>query len=202
MSGIDEVLQYWLEPKPRTAEEAQACGRRWFAGGADQDREIREKFGELVEQARAGRLDDWARTTRGRLALIVLLDQFSRNLYRNQPEAFAKDSVALELARGGLESGDFGDLDSVELLFAYLPFSHAEDLGLQRVAVAYAQKAALRAPPEWREMMMGAVDFARKHLDVIARFGRFPHRNATLGRSTTEEEQEYLDYLRSIGQWL
>lgn len=202
MSGIDDVWQYWLEPKPRTPEEAQAWGKKWFGGGAEQDREIRERFGALVEQARAGQLDNWTATTRGRLALIILIDQFSRNIYRGQPEAFSKDSVALELARQGFESGAFAELDPVESLFAYLPFTHAEDLDCQRRAVAYAVESALKAPAELRGMMQGGVDFARKHIDVIARFGRFPHRNVALGRTSTPEEQTYLEYLKSFGQWL
>lgn len=202
MSGIDDVWQYWLEPKPRTPEEAQQWGKKWFGGGAEQDREIRERFGALVEQARAGQLDDWAATTRGRLALIILIDQFSRNIYRGQGEAFAKDHVALELARQGFDSGAFAELDTVERLFAYLPFVHAEDLECQRRAVHYAIESALKAPPELRSMMESAVDFARKHIDVVARFGRFPHRNPALARTSTSEEQTYLEYLKSFGQWL
>jgi uncharacterized protein (DUF924 family) len=202
MSGIETVWQYWLEPKPQTPEETTARGKQWFGGGPDQDREISERFRSLVEQARSGQLVVWADSARGRLALIVLIDQFSRNIYRGSADAFSKDAVALELARDGFDSGLFRDLDSVEQLFAFLPFSHAEDLAHQRRAVAHAQQAALAAPPHWRSMMQGSVDFARKHLDVIARFGRFPHRNATLGRVTTPDEQQYLDYLRSAGQWL
>lgn len=202
MSEIERVWQFWLEPKPQTEEERKARGALWFGGGPDTDRMIREQFSTLVHRARAGELDDWAATARGRLALIILIDQFSRNVYRGSPEAFSKDSVALELARDGFECELFAGFDSIEQLFAYLPFSHAEDLQWQRRAVWHAQKAALEARPELRAMMIGSVDFARKHLDVIARFGRFPHRNTVLGRETTPDEQQYLDYLRSAGQWL
>jgi uncharacterized protein (DUF924 family) len=108
----------------------------------------------------------------------------------------------LALAIEGYDRGDFAHLDSLEQVFAYLPFSHAEDLALQKRAVDLAQRAALAAPDAWRGMLFGAVDYARKHLDVIARFGRFPHRNIVLNRVTTAEESAYLDYLRVADQWL
>lgn len=202
MSEIERVWQFWLEPKPHTEEERKARGALWFGGGPNADRMITEQFGTLVQRARAGELNDWATTARGRLALIILIDQFSRNVYRGSPEAFAKDSVALQLARDGFECELFAGFDCIEQLFAYLPFSHAEDLEWQRKAVWHAQKAALDAPADLRSMMVGSVDFARRHLDVIARFGRFPHRNAVLGRTTTAEEQQYLDYLGVAGTWL
>jgi uncharacterized protein (DUF924 family) len=202
MSDIDRVWQFWLEPKPLSEADLQVRGRLWFGGGPEVDAQIQAEFGALVERARAGELMDWAKTPRGRLALIILIDQFPRNIHRGSPEAFAKDGLALALARDGFSDGSFDGLDSIERLFALLPFSHAEDLELQRRALWHAQQAALDARPEWKGMMRGSVDFARKHLDVIARFGRFPHRNATLGRVSSGEEQQYLEYLRATGQWL
>lgn len=202
MTDIDRVWQFWLEPKPRTSDEINAKSEQWFGGSLEQDRVIRVRFGHLVEQARAGELDSWATTTRGRLALIILIDQFSRNIYRGGPQAYSADQRALALATEGYDSGAFSHLDSIEQLFAYLPFSHAEQLPLQKRAVDLAQRAAVAAPDAWRPMLFGAVDFARKHLDVIARFGRFPHRNLELNRLNTAEESAYLDYLRIAGQWL
>jgi uncharacterized protein (DUF924 family) len=202
MSEIERVWQFWLEPKPQSEEERKARGALWFGGGPETDRMIKEQFGGLVQRAHAGELDEWAHAARGRLALIILIDQFSRNVYRGSPQAFAQDAKALELARDGFECDLFVGFDSIEQLFAYLPFCHAEDLQWQRRSVWHAQKAALEASPELRPMMNGSVDFARKHLDVIARFGRFPHRNGVLGRETTPDEKQYLDYLKSAGQWL
>jgi uncharacterized protein (DUF924 family) len=171
-------------------------------GGPDADRQIRERFVSLVERARNDELDDWAKEPRSRLALIILLDQFSRNLFRGSKEAFSRDPKALELARTGFDEGLFEGFDALDRLFCYLPFSHAEDLHMQRRAVRIAVASVVGAPPPWKNPLIGAVDFARKHLDVIARFGRFPHRNETLGRESTAEEKEYLAYLKAAGQWL
>lgn len=202
MTDIDRVWQFWLEPKPHTPEECAARGELWFGGGPDLDRQIRVRFGHLVDQARAGELNSWATTTRGRLALIVLLDQFSRNVYRGAPQAYSADAQALALALEGYDSGAFAHLDSIEQMFAYLPLEHCEQLPMQKRAVDLAQRAAVAAPDVWRPMLYGAVDYARKHLDVIARFGRFPHRNLVLNRLNTAEESAYLDYLRIAEQWL
>lgn len=202
MTDIDRVLQFWLEPKPQTPEAIAAKGALWFGGTVEQDRQIRVQFGHLVEQARNGELTEWTDRPRGRLALIILIDQFSRNVYRGNPQAFSADARALQLAIEGYDAGAFTQFDSLEQIFAYLPFSHAEDLAMQKRAVELAQRAALSAPEMWRDMLFSAVDYARKHLDVIARFGRFPHRNIVLGRVNTAEESAYLDYLRVANQWL
>jgi uncharacterized protein (DUF924 family) len=202
MTDIDRVWQFWLEPKPQTAEAIAAKNALWFSGGPELDRQIRVQFGHLVEQARAGELASWAATTRGRIALIVLIDQFSRNVYRGTHQAYSCDQRALALAVEGYDSGAFAHLDAIEQMFTYLPFTHSENIAMQKRAVELAQRAALGAPEAWRSMMFGAVDYARKHLDVIARFGRFPHRNIVLNRTNTSEESAYLDYLRVAEQWL
>src|SRR6185295_18901733 len=126
---------------------------------------------------------------------IVLIDQFSRNAYRGKAEAFAADALGLELAREGYASGSFDDLDLVDHLFAAMPFRHAEDVGAQRTAVDLAQRHAIVAATTQPALLTAYVDnveWARRHYDVIARFGRFPHRNATLGRDATPAESEYL----------
>lgn len=199
---IDDVLGFWLEPKPDTEEAMLASMRRWFNGGPEIDREITVRFATLVERARRGELDAWTNTLRGTLALVILLDQFMRNIYRGAPTAFTADSKALSIASEGFACGAFDDADSLELMFLALPLTHAEDLDAQRRAVAIAQRAAIFCAPPWRKSLTTAVDYARKHLDVIARFGRFPHRNPVLGRPSTVAETEYLEYLRAVGQWL
>jgi uncharacterized protein (DUF924 family) len=202
MSEIEAILSYWFGPKPETAEELEALGGRWFGGGPAVDAEIGERFGALVARAERGELDGWAETPRGRLALILLLDQFTRNVHRNSPQAFASDAKALALAVDGFERGLFDGLDALERLFAALPLSHAESLEHQRRCVALGVAAVATAPEAWRKFLVAGVDFARKHLDVIARFGRFPHRNQVLGRDSSAEEREYLAYLKLAGQWL
>jgi uncharacterized protein (DUF924 family) len=202
MSDIDTVLGFWIEPKPTTEEEVAERGKLWFGGGPDFDAQIRERFGEMLGRAERGELDGWAAEPRGRLALIILLDQFSRNVHRGKSDAFAHDEKALELARTAFDSGMYDGADAIERLFALLPFSHAEDLDAQKRAVQLSIQSFRAAPPFLRKFLVSSTDFARKHLAVIARFGRFPHRNPTLGRASTAEELEYLAYLKDAGQWL
>jgi uncharacterized protein (DUF924 family) len=202
MNDIDRLLSYWLEPVPTSEAEVEGKKAFWFQGSADIDRDIRERFGALVERARRGDLDAWIESPRGTLALIILIDQFSRNLYRGTPAAFACDPLALGLARQGYESGRFRDFGTLEHLFAAMPFRHAEDIETQKRAVALAVGDALHAEPHLKSLCVYSVDWARKHLDVVVRFGRFPHRNVALGRSSTPEELEYLAYLKAAGQWL
>jgi uncharacterized protein (DUF924 family) len=202
MHTIEDVLSYWLKAPPATEAELERRKAFWFSGGESVDREIRERFAPLVEQARSGALADWATTPRGALALIILLDQFTRNVYRGTKDAFAHDAVALELARSGFDSGAFDDLDPIERMFAALPFRHDEDVESQKRAVALAVRDARTTTPLLKDFLVYSVDWARKHLDVIVRFGRFPHRNAALARQSTPEEVEYLEYLRIAGQWL
>jgi uncharacterized protein (DUF924 family) len=202
MSDVERVLSYWLEPKPDTEQELGSRMQRWFMGGAAVDAEIRENFGVLVEKARAGALDAWSETPRGTLALIILIDQFSRNLYRGSADSFTADAKALGLSRAGYAAGRFAEFDALDHLFAGMPFSHSENLDDQRHAVAHAERTAIAARPAWKSAFVGSVDFARKHLDVIARFGRFPHRNPALGRTSTPEEAAYLEYCKFAGTWL
>jgi uncharacterized protein (DUF924 family) len=202
MSDVDRVLSYWLEPKPVTEDELAQRGKIWFMGGKDVDREIDEKFRALVEAAERSELDSWAATGRGRLALVILLDQFTRNVHRGSPQAFASDAKAVALSASGYDAKLFDDFDAIDHMFLSLPFSHSENLEHQKRAVRHSVKYAIGARPEWKKMLRQGVDFARKHLDVIARFGRFPHRNAVLGRESTPEEKEYLEYLRDAAQWL
>jgi uncharacterized protein (DUF924 family) len=202
MEEQDKVLSFWIEPKPASEDELAARGKTWFMGGKEIDQEINEKFRGMVEAATHGKLDGWAETARGRLALIILLDQFTRNIYRGSPEAFACDPKAAALSANGYDSNLFASFDAIDHMFASLPLCHSEDIQHQRRAVRNNVQCALHCKPEWKKFMRGGVDFARKHLDVIARFGRFPHRNAVLGRESSPEEKEYLEYLRDAGQWL
>lgn len=190
---IDQVLEYWFG-----GDHAENY-KKWFQGGPEVDAEIRDRFLSVVEQARAGTLERWGSTPRGALAWLILVDQFSRNLYRNSPASFSCDPMALAWTRAHL--ADFEHLSTAEQLFALLPFEHAEDLDAQREGVARMTKLALRDPAGF-EQLKGAMDYARKHLDVIARFGRFPHRNETLGRTSTPEELDYLAYGKQTKQWL
>jgi uncharacterized protein (DUF924 family) len=198
MIDYEEVLSFWFEPRATTSEEAELLAKRWFGGGDALDRELDTRFREAILAARAGELDAWADSPRGSLALLLLLDQFPRNVFRGRAEAFVSDDIALALSRRLIDAGEFERFEVQERTFV----SHAEDLEAQKTAVAMAERTAIAAVPPWSGFMRGGVDFARKHLDVIARFGRFPHRNEVLGRVSTDAEREYLAYLKHAGQWL
>jgi len=156
----------------------------WFQKDAAFDATC-ARFADARDQAKAGVLDHWAATPPGTLALLILLDQLSRNLHRGSAEAFAGDPKALGLARAAVSRGDDRALAPFERMFLYLPFEHAEDLAAQNESVRLFE--SIREP-------VGAdtVNYAYRHRDVIRRFGRFPHRNAALGRTNAPEEEEYL----------
>lgn len=180
-----DVLAFWFgqagEPDyglPRAA---------WFRKDPAFDEAIRQRFLPAVEAALAGRLAAWAGEPAGLLALLILLDQFTRNLFRNTAQAFAGDPPARRLAEQALASGWDRQLLPVQRVFAYLPFEHSETLADQERSLALF--AALAAEQSGYD---GYLDYARRHHEVIARFGRFPHRNAALGRPDMPEEADYL----------
>lgn len=191
-SSFADVLRFWLGAYPLEADAMRGAQRQWFQKDDAFDARLREGFGATIAQARAGRLGHWADSADGWLALILVLDQFTRNAFRGQPDSFAGDAQALALALAGIERGHDQALPPMARLFCYLPLEHAEDLALQQRSVALF--AALRDAPgaEPRAFFDGTLDYARKHQDVIARFGRFPHRNAILERTSTPQEQAYL----------
>jgi len=193
-SEAEEVLSYWFPEDLADAdmETLRRHGKRWMSGGPEVDREIAERFGELLERARGGELADWAETPRGRLALITVLDQFSRNIHRGSPLSYSQDKKALKLAIEGIDLGMDHELRPVERDFFWLPLGHSEDLALQERSVEHAEEEAANAPPHLRAMAEFGVSQARAARNVIARFGRHPHRNETLGRDSTQEELEYL----------
>ncbi len=193
-SGPEEVLSYWFPEGINDADlqTLRRQGKRWMAGGPEVDKEITKRFGELLEQARRGELDHWAETPRGRLALIIVLDQFSRNIYRGSPLSYAQDEKALELALEGIEVGMDRELGAVERNFFWLPLGHSEDLALHERSVRHVEEEAANAPPHQRAMAEFGVSQAKAARSVIARFGRHPHRNEILGRPSTPEELEYL----------
>ena len=194
MSTPEEVLSYWFPEDFSNAdpETRRRQMERWMAGGPEVDREITERFGEVLEQARRGELDHWAETARGRLALIVVLDQFSRNVYRGSPLSYAQDEKALRLAVEGIDLGMDRKLSVMERFFFWLPLGHSEDLALHERSVSHAEEEAANAPSHLRAGAAFGVSQAKAARDVIARFGRHPHRNEILGRHSTPEELEYL----------
>ena len=179
------VLDFWfLAPDNPGHGQSRA---EWFRKDDAFDAQIRERFGALIDTAIDGGLRDWAATPRGALAQILLLDQFTRNVYRDTPRAFAGDPQALELAIALTQDGQDQQLEPTLRAFVYMPFEHAEDLAMQARAVELFQLLT-----QSREGFESMLDYAQRHQEVIARFGRFPHRNAILGRDSTPEELAFL----------
>ena len=188
-----EILEFWLGPAPDDPVSVAQAAKRWYMTDDGFDAEIRDRFGAGIEQAQRGAFADWAETPNGALALVILLDQFPRNAYRGTADAFAGDPVALAVAGRAVERGVDRELACPGRAFLYHPFEHSEDPEDQERSVVLFETLAAEAPEEWREFAADFVPYAHAHRDVIARFGRFPHRNGILGRVNTAEEQAYLD---------
>ncbi len=168
-----DVIQFWFSPETRP---------NWFKKSDAFDAEVRERFGALYERANAGDLDDWARAPEGSLALILLFDQVPRNIHRNTPKAFQSDEKALAIAKNAVAAGFDKDFGKDERLFLYLPFEHSEDRADQDEAV---RLVGTLGDKEYTV-------YCRRHRDVIYRFGRFPHRNEILGRTSTDADIAFL----------
>ena len=193
MTSPEDILAFWF---PAGLDADEDTHRRqfewWFRGGAD--RAIVERFQPVLGAACRGELGyDWADLPRGRLALIIVLDQFSRTVYRDTAQAFAQDDKALGLAMDGLERGQYAQLATVwEKTFFVLPLGHSEQIALLERCVSLCEALVDEAPEDLRKVYEFSASQARGHRDVIARFGRHPHRNAVLGRRSTADERAYL----------
>jgi uncharacterized protein (DUF924 family) len=179
------VLDFWFGPAG--SPEHGRARDVWWRKDAAFDATIRARFGPRVDAAVAGGLRDWDSTAEGALARVLLLDQFTRNIHRGTAHAFAGDGLALEAARAMVATGQDRQLMPQARAFAYMPFEHAEDLAAQDEAVRLLGALEAEAPE-----VTGMVDYALRHRAIVARFGRFPHRNAALGRASTAEELEFL----------
>jgi uncharacterized protein (DUF924 family) len=188
----EDVLSFWFGGPAANESDLVARLHRWFQGGAEMDREVVSRFGPTIEAALRHELDSWAATARGRLALVLLLDQMTRNLYRNNPRAHAGDAYAQALSAEAFDLGVDRELGFLERCFLVIPMTHAENLALQERAARIATELAAGAPPEYRVASAMLAEQTAKYLDVIRRFGRFPHRNTILDRASTAEELEFL----------
>lgn len=189
---VQEILDFWfgeLQPGEFYPEEK---AKQWFEGGKAIDNEIRDRFEQRVISASKHELDDWKETTRGRLALIILVDQFTRNIYRGTPEAFAYDHIALELTLEGLTQEHDLELLPIERTFFYLPLEHSENWEIQELSVQKFHSILSAVPSEQASPFISFENYAWQHHDVIAKFGRFPTRNKILGRESTPEEIQFL----------
>jgi len=186
-----EIHRFWFGADCGDAEQVKQRAALWFAASDALDREVTMRFARDVKQAAAGGCDDWAGTPRGALALILLLDQFPRNIYRGTAQAFACDAKALQICLH-LRDDDARTLHWIERVFAWMPLQHAESEEIQRLAVARFAALQSQAEEPFREIAESTCNYARLHMQIVQRFGRFPHRNRALGRETTREEAAWL----------
>jgi uncharacterized protein (DUF924 family) len=170
--SFQDVLAFWFSSAQKS---------RWYTKDDQFDAEIRQRFLATYEAAYAGELDEWRSTPESLLALIILLDQFPRNMFRSSPRAFASDAHAVRLTKEGIERGFHGSLREAQLDFFFMPLMHSESLSDHNLLA---------------QLGHGRNRYARQHREIIARFGRFPHRNETLGRESTAEEASYLAWSR------
>jgi uncharacterized protein (DUF924 family) len=193
VSEIEQVLDYWFGASAADGSLDPTRKKMWFGDGRKHDAEIRDRFGALHERAGRGELDaEWTATPRGTAALVVVLDQLSRHIHRDTPAAFACDPPAQLLVTTALDRRLDRELIPPHRAFFYLPLEHAEDLELQRLAVRCYDGLARTVPEAQRREYEGFLDYAQRHLEIIRRFRRFPHRNRILGRASTPEEIEFL----------
>lgn len=193
-----EVRRFWFGPAPLTLETLKERQRLWFGVDASPgerratDELIRSRFGERMERAAAGALESWEAGPHRRLGLILLLDQFPRHVFRGTARAFATDGAALSLALSGLQAAADVALSPAERLFFYMPLQHAERPDAQDESLGAYRRLLAEAPQGLRPLFVDALHAAELHHSIVARFGRFPHRNLALGRESTPEEAAYL----------
>ena len=192
MQRIEQILRFWFGDRPDDGEAVRRHVKLWFTARAETDQYVREHFEADLKQASAGSLTEWEQTPRGRLALIVLSDQFPRNIYRGTARAFAYDSHAQRLCLDGQACGHDKMLRAIERSIFYMPLQHAEELALQEQAVGCFSELVEEAPSALKDVFVVFRDYAVAHRDIVARFGRFPHRNAILGRVSSPEEIAFL----------
>jgi len=194
-----DVLAFWFGPRPWTPASVQRRFALWFGDPVrpeltpQVDEAIRVRYGPLAEDAARGGLAAWESSPRRRLALILLLDQFPRSIHRGAAAAFAGDARALSLAITGLQLGADAVLEPIERIFFCMPLQHAESLEVQEESIAAFRRLRDEADPQFHALLAEVCRYAEQHRDIVAEFGRFPHRNAVLGRESTPEERAWLE---------
>lgn len=197
MDEARSVRNFWFGPLPLSAQDLNRRMRFWFGGEPSEvrqrrDETIRARFAALLERAACGELDAWADGPRRRLSLIILLDQFPRNIYRSTARAFAYDEQALGLTLSGMQCAADAALDVVERIFFYMPLQHSESREVQDESVAAYRRLLGEAPRELQPFFASSARSAENHRAIIEQFGRFPHRNEILARTSTPQEFEWL----------
>lgn len=189
---LEEVRHFWFEDACTSPASLARHQARWFAPSDQLDRDIENRFGTLPDAVRSGALSYRPDDAHDLLTVILILDQFPRQIYRNTPQAFAYDQQARAISGAMIEKSIFQVLTPVEQVFVFLPFEHSETLSDQLLSVQLYETLLQQAPQSYRSFLENALDYARRHHSIIERFGRFPHRNAALWRESTEEEKSFL----------
>ncbi|MDH3991166.1 MAG: DUF924 domain-containing protein [Gammaproteobacteria bacterium] len=189
---IEAILSFWFKEQALSAPQIDQRMEIWFSEDPVFDHEIEKEFADDVDKACKGELNHWADDPHGRLALIILIDQFRRNIHRGTARAFSKDRLALELCVHGAMAKKDHALTPIQKVFFYMPLQHAESRKVQAKSVELYRKLAETVSPTLRQTFMTVAEFAELHKDIVDQFGRFPHRNKLLKRENTPEEAEYL----------
>ena len=189
---IDSILTFWFGDGQSDQVISEQKKAMWWGKDEAVDREISTRFRPAIEAVADCELDHWRESAKGLLASILCTDQFPRNVFRGNPKSFAYDPVALELAQQAVATLADQELQPINRVFVYMPFEHSEELDMQYRSMELFTKLHEEVEREDKELFSGYIDFARRHLEIVERFGRFPHRNEILGRDSTKEEMEFL----------
>jgi uncharacterized protein (DUF924 family) len=192
LPSYEDVLLFWFGSLDAEGQATPDTMQRWFKKDLAFDQELRERFLPLHQSLLRGERADWLRTVRGRLGAVIVLDQFSRNMFRDTQDMYGADELGLAAARGLVDDGAHLALPSAERGFCYMPFMHSEALPDQEQCVALFEAMLEGTPDALRQTVEQNVRYARAHRDIVARFGRFPHRNTILGRTSTGDEVAFL----------
>ncbi len=198
-ADFEQLLHFWFGPL-KNGIAANEQRKRWFTADENFDARCRDEFSRFLKLAQAGNLDHWLDSARGQLAFILLTDQLPRNIFRGTGDAFAYDSLALAAARKGVVAGSDRKLGLDERSFFYMPFEHSEDISNQHMAVGLFTYLRDSSTKSVRDITGNTLRFAQQHRDIILQFGRFPHRNAALGRESTAEELDFIEAGDGFGQ--
>ncbi len=190
--SINEIIKYWFGHVEDARVLPMHQAKVWFNGGSEVDAYITHNFKDLLELAACEKLNSWKRTETGFLALIILLDQFPRNIYRNTSQAFAYDFIALNTCLEGLSTGKHRQILPIQKKFFYMPLQHSESLEIQNKSVYYFTELLEESPLELKSYFQDSLKYAKKHKEIIDKFGRFLHRDKIIGRETSLEELEFL----------
>ena len=191
---IDRIVDFWFGNLKENEIPSEKYRKQWWIKDSENDERIKDSFGDYLNLAIRGELDSWKATSLGTLALILLFDQFTRNIYRDTENAFSQDQKAVELCLNGINKAFDKELHPIQRIFYYMPLMHSEEMSMQKKSIKSFSNLAnqFKNPEPIAKMTSGSFEYAMKHYEIVKRFGRYPHRNAILGRKSSPEETQFL----------